>query len=93
MALTKKQLENVCYISGGHLQCRYLDEDFNDKGEIVNVCKKHSPEKKIIDEEVNDFINYQKKIGKTVMDERFPVGDNCKGYIVLKSKLQGYDVD
>ena len=47
MALTQKHLKDVCYVHGGHLQCRSLDEDVDDQGNIVYVCKKLSPDRKI----------------------------------------------
>jgi hypothetical protein len=92
MALTKKHLTDVCYIQGGHLQCRYLDEEFDDKGKVVNVCRKLSPDRKIIDIEFTDFLNDIKKTGKDPTLQGVPLGDNCPGYLVLKNKPQGYDV-
>lgn len=92
MALTKKHLNDVCYLQGGHLQCRYLDEDFDDNGQIVSICKKLSPERKIIDQELRDFLNDAKKTGQDPIQQGVPLGDNCQGFVVLKSKPQGYDV-
>lgn len=92
MALTKKQLNDVCYVSGGHLQCCYLDEDVDDQGRIVHICKKLSPDRAIIDAEMTDFLNEQKKIGSDPTKQNVPLGDNCQGYVVLKVKPQGYDV-
>jgi len=92
MALTKKQLKDVCLLYGNEQQCRYLDEDIDDNGDICNVCKKQSVYKKIIDDEVDDFLAEMKKNGQDPMAQGVPLGDNCTGYIVLKSKSQGYDV-
>lgn len=92
MALTQKQLKDVCYVNGGHLQCRYLDEEMDDQGNIIHVCKKLAPDKKIIDEELVDFYNEMKKNGQDPNKQGVPLGDNCQGYIVLKTKKQGYDV-
>lgn len=92
MALSQKQLKDVCYVHGGAYQCRYLDEDLDDQGNIVHICKKLSPDKKIIDEEMVDFYNDMKKNGQDPAKQGVPLGDNCQGYIVLKTKQQGYDV-
>jgi hypothetical protein len=92
MSITKKHLNDVCYIQGAHLCCRYLDEDTDDKGNVVHVCKKLSPDKSIIDSEVIDFVNSMNKSGHDPLNQGVPMGDNCPGYIVLKTKPQGYDV-
>jgi hypothetical protein len=92
MALTQKQLKDVCYIHGGAYCCRYLDEDLDDNGNIIHVCKKLSPDKKIIDEELVDFYNEMKKNGQDPTKQGVPLADNCQGYVVLKTKPQGYDV-
>lgn len=92
MALTKKQLNDVCYVAGGHLECRYLDEDIDDKGNIIHVCKKLSPDKKIIDEELLDFYKDMQKNGQDPSKQGVPLADNCQGFVVLKIKQQGYDV-
>lgn len=92
MALTQKQLQDVCFLWGGSNQCRYLDEDQDDKGTVVHVCRKMSPNKQIIDEEVDEFYQDVNKNGQDPLKQGVPLGDNCRGYIVLKAKLQGYDV-
>lgn len=92
MALSQKQLKDVCFVWGGPNQCRYLDEDMDDKGQAVHVCRKLSPNKQIIDDEVDEFYRTIQKNGQDPMKQGVPLGDNCKGYIVLKSKAQGYDI-
>lgn len=92
MALTQKQLEDVCFIWGGTSQCRYLDEDMDDDGNICHICKKKSPFKKIIDEEMVEWLADMKKNNQDPMKQGVPLGDNCSGYVVLKTKPQGYDV-
>ena len=92
MALSQKQLKDVCVLNGGALQCRYLDEEMDDQGNVVHVCKKLSPDKKIVDEELLDFYDDMKKSGQDPTKQGVPLGDNCQGYIVLKTKQQGYDV-
>jgi hypothetical protein len=91
MALSPKQTKDVCFLNGGSDQCRYLDEDMDDKGNIVHLCKKLSPDKKIIDEELVDFYNDMNKSGQDPQKQGVPLGDNCQGYIPLKIKIQGYD--
>lgn len=92
MALTEKQLQDVCYILGGPNQCRYLDEDMDDQGNIVYVCKKQCPDKKIIDDEFVDFLKDMKKNGQDPAKQGVPLGDNCGGYLKLTHKKQGYDI-
>lgn len=92
MALSKKQVKDVCFYGGGTSQCRYLDDDFNDNGNIVWICKKKSPDKKLIDEEVDLYLIDMKKKGIDPMDQGASLGDNCQGYLPLKSISQGYDV-
>ena len=92
MALTQKQLKDVCYIWGGDQQCRYLDEDLDNKGNIVYVCKKKSPDSQIIDIELSSWLKEVRKKGQDPHKQGVPLGDNCKGYIKLTNKQQGYDV-
>jgi hypothetical protein len=92
MALTQKQLKDVCFVWGGSQQCRYLDEDQDAQGNVVHVCKKLSIYKGIIDDEVNEFFRDVKKNGQDPFAQGVPLGDNCQGYIALKAKPQGYDV-
>lgn len=92
MALSEKHVNDICYVDGGSLRCRYLDEDLDDNGRSICLCKKLSPDRKIIDIEISEFISDTKKSGQDPYNIGFPLGDNCQGYIVLKNKLQGYDV-
>jgi type II secretory pathway component PulC len=91
MALTKKQLEDVCLINEGYKQCRYLDEE-DDNGKIVQVCKKLTPDAVIIDEEIDEFMIDMQKNKQDPSTQNLPIQVNCNGYLKLKSKKQGYDV-
>lgn len=93
MALTTKQVQDVCFIFGGYRQCRYLDEDVNDKGDSIFLCKKLSADRKIIDEEFTDFLLENKDNGKDITKMDMPLADNCKGFIVLREKKQGFDTN
>ncbi len=90
--LSKQQLTKVCLLNQGHEQCRYLDGDENDYNK--HYCKKLSSEKAIIDEEVLIFLNDAKSQGfdPTIHNHPLGTGGNCQGFVVLKTKLQGYDV-
>lgn len=92
MALTQKQVQDVCFHGGGNQQCRYLDQDITDAGSFVFVCKKKSPEAKIIDDELQDWLVDIKKNGQDPDKQGVSLGDNCQGYIKLITKKQGYDV-
>lgn len=91
MALTQKQVKDVCFVNGGHAACRYLDSEIDDNGNRIYVCKKLSPDKKIINEELVDFLNEMRKSGQDPTKQGVPLADNCQGYVVLKTKPQGYD--
>ena len=94
MALTQNQLQHVCMINNGSQQCRYVDEDMDDDGNIIYVCKKLSPpDRQIIDNEVDDFMNGLKATNQDPYKQGVPLGDNCKGYIKLVTKPQGYDLE
>jgi len=93
MALTQNQAQHVCMMYSGHQQCRYLDEDLDDNGNIVYVCKKLSSDKNIVDMEVDEFLDDMKKTGQDPISQGVPLGDNCNGYIKLTTKAQGYDLD
>jgi hypothetical protein len=92
MSLSSKHTKDVCCELGRSNQCRYLDEDFDDAENIISVCKKLTPDKKIIDIEVVDFLNNCKKNGQDPYLMNVALGDNCKGYLNLKTKKQGYDI-
>lgn len=87
MPLTKLHVINVCKKDNGQEECRYLSEDQLQAG--VYQCMKLSPQKDIIDEEVERY--HKKKRLYTKHDENYPLGDNCKGYPVLRYKQVGYD--
>lgn len=94
MALTQNQLQHVCMLNGSGQQCRYLDEDVDDNGNYVYVCKKLvNSDRKIIDDEINEFLDDMKRSGQDPMTQGVPLGDNCSGYIKLTTKKQGYDLD
>lgn len=93
MALTPNQVKHVCMLNGYEQQCRYLDEDVDDKGNIVHVCKKMSPDKTIVDQEISEFMSDMAKTGQDPYKQGVPLGDHCNGYIKLNVKPQGYDLD
>ena len=84
MALSDKHIDHVCLFAQGHHQCRYLQEDFNDSGDIVCYCAKLTAERKLIDEKAWQAMHDQ--------SPNAPLGDNCKGYLKLLNKKQGYDI-
>lgn len=92
MALSQKQLTDVCLLHQIPQQCAYL-EDSIENGRAVHWCQKLSPpNRKIIDEELEEFFDDCKKSGRDPSKEGQALGDNCPGYLPLKTKLQGYDV-
>jgi hypothetical protein len=87
MPLSKLHVINVCKKDNGKNECRYLSEDEIKDG--VFQCKKLSPEKIIIDEEVDEYLRRKRNYGRNEND--YSLGDNCKGYPVLRHKEVGYD--
>ena len=93
MGLTKDQLNDVCLIYGGHMQCKYLDEAKNDKGEVVHVCRKLTAERLAIDIELEDILEDFDRKGLKHDSQGIPLGNNCSGYQALPNVEQGYDLD
>ena len=97
MCLSKNQTRDVCCSGDGSNQCRYFDSEFykDNSGNSVyaNVCRKKSPaEKKVIDDEVEEFLKNCQKNNQDPDAQNVPLGDHCQGYLPLLTKLQGYDV-
>lgn len=90
MALTPAHVRDVCLLNQGYKQCIYLEEgdDFN-----TFYCKKHSSEKKYIEEDRDKVLEQLKKRGIPIIKTTHPLGDNCQGYIMLKVLPQGYDLE
>jgi hypothetical protein len=87
--LSSKHLKDICLLTLGSDQCRYLAEDETDSRKFY--CLKKSSKAKEIDIEVEDFLQQMKRKGKDPKKENTPIGDNCSGYIFLRHKEQGYD--
>lgn len=85
--LTLKQVNDVCLRGQGSQQCRFLAEDNNGF-----YCLKKTFRKDHINEEVDIFLERQKKNGIDPYSLGIPVGDNCSGYIFLRHANQGYDI-
>jgi hypothetical protein len=90
MALTKRQIDDVCLLNKGAQQCRYLGED-DYNGKSIYVCGRLAPEAAIIDEDAEDFIVRANKAGEDPNASGQPLSINCPGYLLLKAKKQGYD--
>jgi hypothetical protein len=89
--LSSNHIRDVCMgDSISHNTCRYLIQDENDYTKYY--CSKLNARGKEIDEELNNFMREAIKRGKDPQKENIPLGDNCKGYPLLKHLPQGYDV-
>ena len=90
MPLSRRQLEDVCLFREHDCRtCRYLSDDC--QSNMWFCIKKRPKEKKKIDIKINEFIKSCKKKGVDPTAQNFPLGDNCKGYPVMKHIVQGYD--
>jgi hypothetical protein len=89
MPLTLKQVEDKCLLAKGSDQCRFLAED--NSGNFY--CIKNTAARIGIDKEVDDFRKKQRAQGVDPDTTGIPLGDNCKGYIFFRHKMQGYDIE
>lgn len=89
--LSTKHLKDVCLYDCGHLKCRFLAQDENDKK--IYYCLKKSSNAVEIDHEVNEYLKDCSKKKIDPKNKSAPIGDNCGGYPVLKNITQGYDQD
>lgn len=92
MALSNAQLKDVCLLYQGADECRYLDEEHDDKKHSVHVCKKLCGDKKVIDQEITLFMLERQKDQMDPRSFNVALGDNCPGYLKLCNVKQGYDV-
>lgn len=88
--LTLKQIQDVCLLSSGGDQCRFLAED--DSNGKFYCLKKDSQKRSAIDVEVKEFIKKHNDRGVDPHQMGVPLGDNCSGYIFLKYVPQGYNL-
>ena len=89
--LSQRQVEDICLVYKGPAQCRYLEGDPNDHTKFY--CRKFTPDRKIIDEVLDDHLRDCAKNGTDPQDGNNALGDNCKGFVCFKDKIQGYDVE
>lgn len=88
--LSLRQLEDVCLFNNTSSdRCRYLGQDENEPSKFV--CIKLSSQRQQIDDEIDDYIKEMRKIGRDPMRDSLPLGDNCQGYKIFRSLVQGYD--
>ena len=89
MALSLKQLTDVCLLGQGYKQCRYLEGD--DKDHTKYYCKRKSPDRAHIDDLVHEYMIECKDSGDDPKDSGVALMDNCDGYYNFKDVIQGYD--
>lgn len=89
MMLTLKQVTHVCMgDSSPGSGCRYLERDDLDSSKFY-CLKMVDMKREAIDKEVENFLARNKS--QPIQNEAM-LGDNCQGYLKLKSIWQGYDV-
>jgi len=94
MALTNKQINDVCLVHQGYISCRYLSYD---PGQGIFLCAKLHPRLKDIKDDAVTFNEREaRRINIPVIDyfDLHGIGheDNCNGYRYLTQVQQGYDV-
>lgn len=98
MALSQNHIVDVCdaYSHDGN-KCRYLDEELVEDSSgnlsVVHICRKKSPDKQAIDDDLQRSVNEHIANGMDPAQSGLAMGDNCDGYVILKTTPQGYDVD
>lgn len=93
MALSKLQLQNVCLLwfqGDTSKTCRYLVQDDLDYTKWQCI-KKRPIEKAKMDKQIDAFVDACKLKGLNPRKQNVAMGDNCKGYPLLKLIEQGYD--
>lgn len=86
--LSNDQLDYVCLLDQGNKQCRYLGEE----GGSYH-CMKLAPNFRAkVDAKMKAWLEQQQNNNLDPLDSKAPQGDGCAGYIILKHKLQGYDI-
>jgi len=88
--LSKQHLDKYCLPHGGNLRCIYLAADDNQRDKFY--CLKKSPKKAVVDKEHAEVLGLLKKKSKDPAMQGIALGNNCKGFLLLKNALQGYDV-
>jgi len=93
MALSEKQVKNMCLGGTGFTQCRYMVNDKKDYKKCYCV-KLLAARKKKIDVEVDAHLKTCKKNGTDpkMMWSPCGTGGACAGYAYLPTVHQGYDV-
>lgn len=88
MSLTLNQIEHVCLITDTDgKKCRYLACD-QTKNRNEWICLKKTLNKVKIDKQVEEFILSNKNYILNMQDIP-PLGDNCKGFPVMRYLKQG----
>ena len=67
----------------------YFEKHLEAQNEIEKVLG-HT--KTLTPKEIKEEVKSIKKKGNDPKKEGFPLGDNCKGYLLLRDINQGYDV-
>jgi hypothetical protein len=83
MALTPLHVQSYCTGGSWNYQdrCRYLAGEYTTNGQYVQLCTKLN---------AGAYEDLKKKDKHT---DRSKMKDNCSGYLYLKHKKQGFDVD
>lgn len=90
MALSLKQLNDVCLVNEtDSSKCRYVAQD--DNVASLWFCLKNGSKKSEIDNQIKEHLDELKKKGIDPHGQPIPLGDNCRGYPVLRYIQQGYD--
>lgn len=86
--LSNAHLKSVCNLGKGQSQCMFLEEE--KLGSFF--CMKLTGERRRIEEQVKDSYERLLSQGINPKDIVIPMADNCPGFIVLRTVIQGFDV-
>jgi hypothetical protein len=93
MTLSNNQLKHICLLDeSSHKTCRYLKNDDLEPSKWY-CYKLRDSDKRKKDAQVKQLIKDCKDRNLDPKTLNIAMGDNCQGYVLLKSIVQGYDCD
>lgn len=90
MALSQKQVQDICLNYAGAKTCRFLVYDQTSGKHLC--CKLVQKLREEVDERIDQYLDKMKQNGQDPALMGRAIGDNCQGYLYLKHKKQGFDV-
>jgi len=87
--LTPLHLKDVCLLGTGATECRYVATS---KSGTCICFKKSATKKKILDDQMEEFVKKVTDKGGDPEAMGRGLGNNCKGFLPFGTLPQGYDI-